>query len=109
MWRVIFLLVGVLALDVLLFYFMGAITLEMNMPEIMHATEAREMTFSRETQKAVDDAWIHAETQKLPWKLGFSAAMIRATTGGFFVAGRWFERHRRKVAPIPSADAAAHT
>jgi hypothetical protein len=109
MWRVILLLVCVLAVDFALIYFWAGATLDMNMLEISRAVEAREANFSRETQKALEDAQIHEERLQEPWKIGFSAAIVVVTTTGFFVAGRWFERYRKKPPTGSPADATTQT
>jgi hypothetical protein len=109
MWRVILLLICVLAVDFVLLYIVAGITLDMNMVEMSHAVDARELNFSRETQKALDDAFIHEERLRLPWNIGFGTAIVVVTATGLFVAGRWFERYRKKSAIAPSTSATVRT
>jgi hypothetical protein len=73
-------------------------TIDMNMPEVSRAIEARETNFSRDTQRALEAAEKRAAIDQFKLRAWFGAAIVLVTTSGFFVAGRWFERERVKTA-----------
>jgi hypothetical protein len=110
MWRVVLLLLAVLILDFVLFYVGWSGTIDMNMLEISRAVAARETNFSRETQAALDRAFERAEIEQLKVRAWFGGGIVFVTTAGFFIGGRWFERHRlKKRLATSSVNATPHT
>ena len=86
MWRVVIILTGVVALDVILL-FVGAPELDWNMGEISKALQMRDENPSLETQRAVIAALDKGARMSGNARLGFGVAIGAVTNGGLFIAG----------------------
>jgi hypothetical protein len=86
MWRVVIILVGVVALDVILLV-VGAPELDWNMGEISKALRMRDENPSLETQRALIAALDRGARMSGNARLGFGVAIVLVTNGGLFIAG----------------------
>jgi hypothetical protein len=71
--------------------------LEVNMVQISRALAAQMDNPSPENKRALDAAKRKASLIQLEAGAGAGVAIFIVTAGGFFIAGRRFERHRQKL------------
>ncbi|MEY2536269.1 MAG: hypothetical protein QOG67_9 [Verrucomicrobiota bacterium] len=94
MLRVILTILCVLILDFLLWYVGWVGTVDVNMIQIARAYHAYAQNPTPESQDALADAQDAAGLVRLKYRAGFGVVIFFVTAGGFFLAGRQFERRR---------------
>jgi hypothetical protein len=86
MWRVVIIVVAVVALDFTLLFF-GAPELDMNMGQISKALRARDENPTLETQRALIAALDKGAQMNASARIGYGVAILAVTNVGLFIAG----------------------
>jgi hypothetical protein len=86
MWRVVIIVIAVIALDFILL-FVGAPQLDWNMGEISKALRVRDENPGLETQRALIAALEKGARMSGESRFGFGVAIITVTNVGLFIAG----------------------
>jgi hypothetical protein len=95
MWRVLLIVVGVLAVDLaLLLASLGPVDASSDIRKISQAIQAREQNPSIETQRALIATLDEGYVSEMKRRTASYLAILCVTGGGMFVAGRAFERRR---------------
>jgi hypothetical protein len=96
MWRVVLIVVAVVALDVILL-FVGAPDLDWNMGEISKALRVRDENPSLESQRALVAALDKGARESHYSRFGFDIAILAVTNVGLFIAGFVAGRRPRRA------------
>ena len=96
MWRVVLIVIAVVALDVILL-FVGAPDLDWNMREISNALRARDENPSLETQRSLIAALDKGGQMSRKATFGFVVAIWAVTNVGLFIAGFTAGRRPRRA------------
>jgi hypothetical protein len=95
MWRVLLIVIGVLAVDLALFSaVLGPADANTDIRKVSQAIQAREQNPSVETQRALIAALNEGYFSEMNRRTASYLAILCVTGGGMFVAGRGFERGR---------------
>ena len=95
MWRIILIILSVLILDFALFFVGWIGTVDLGMRDAQRAVAAQMDNPTPENRKAVDAAYEKAQLAQFKVRGCFAAVIFVLTAGGFFIAGRQYERRRR--------------
>lgn len=110
MWRIALTIVSVLVVD-LVFIFVAMLgPLDANMVQVSRALGAQMDNPTPENKRALDAAKRKAAMIQLQTRAALGAAILIVTAGGFFIAGRQFQRRRSQASGSAFSDhAAIHT
>jgi hypothetical protein len=97
MWRIVWTAVLVLIVDCGLLFLATMGLLEANMVQISRTLAAQMDNPSPENKRALDAAKRKASLIQLETGAGVGVAIFIVTAGGFFIAGRQFERRRHQL------------
>ena len=94
MWRIAVIVLLVVVLDLVLLWMGWMAPVEMNQVPLSRAYAAQIDNPTPETQEALERLQKATWTNQMQIGLAFSAGVFVVTAGGFFIAGRQFERRR---------------
>jgi hypothetical protein len=92
--RVAFIIAAVIVSDFLVFIVAGPSMIDVNMVAIAHAIAAQHDNPSPENQRVLDAAAHKAAVIRMEVGVAGSIVILIITSGGFFLAGRQWERRR---------------
>jgi ABC-type microcin C transport system permease subunit YejB len=110
MWRIALTIVSVLVVDFVFLVVAMLGPLEANMVQISRALAAQMDNPTPENKRALDAAKRKAAVTQLQTRAAFGVAILIVTAGGFFIAGRQFQRRRSQASgSVFSHRATIHT